>query len=308
MDASAAAARAGGCCGSCGPRPAGGHRSRVPARARGSGAGGCGAGGRVAAAHRGPPRAAAGWQAAGPAAAAGWGMSGNRRPILADWRIARVPTRRPRVRAAADGTHQPGAASSTPSAAASHPCLTGCRPSPCLPPSLPPAVRGRLRARPGPQGHHRAHREALRQLRQGWSAVRRRRPAPPDLRPRAGPALRPRRRGVRERPAPPLPLEPGAPPSALPPQLPRCRPVQQQSRGACPPQAGTAGAGLLHRTTQHTHARALTLTPHPSPPGARVQIPTFGFLYVAGYIGYVGREYLNIVKGAPPPARCCCCC
>jgi photosystem I subunit 3 len=26
------------------------------------------------------------------------------------------------------------------------------------------------------------------------------------------------------------------------------------------------------------------------------QIPTFGFLYVAGYIGYVGRNYLNIVK------------
>ena len=26
------------------------------------------------------------------------------------------------------------------------------------------------------------------------------------------------------------------------------------------------------------------------------QIPTFGFLYVAGYIGYVGRSYLNIVR------------
>lgn len=30
-----------------------------------------------------------------------------------------------------------------------------------------------------------------------------------------------------------------------------------------------------------------------------VFIPTFGFLYVAGYIGYVGREYLNIVKAGP---------
>jgi hypothetical protein len=27
-----------------------------------------------------------------------------------------------------------------------------------------------------------------------------------------------------------------------------------------------------------------------------VQIPTFGFLYVAGWIGYVGRLYLNAVR------------
>jgi photosystem I subunit 3 len=27
-----------------------------------------------------------------------------------------------------------------------------------------------------------------------------------------------------------------------------------------------------------------------------LQIPTFGFLYVAGWIGYVGRLYLNKVK------------
>lgn len=32
-------------------------------------------------------------------------------------------------------------------------------------------------------------------------------------------------------------------------------------------------------------------------------IPTFGFLYVAGYIGYVGRTYLNLVKGAAKPVE-----
>ena len=32
-----------------------------------------------------------------------------------------------------------------------------------------------------------------------------------------------------------------------------------------------------------------------------VQIPPVGFLYVAGWIGYVGREYLNIVKGEKKP-------
>ena len=31
------------------------------------------------------------------------------------------------------------------------------------------------------------------------------------------------------------------------------------------------------------------------------QIPTIGFLYVAGYIGSVGREYLNIVKKEKKP-------
>ncbi len=32
-----------------------------------------------------------------------------------------------------------------------------------------------------------------------------------------------------------------------------------------------------------------------------MQIPTFGFLYVAGYIGYVGRQYLIAVKGGAKP-------
>lgn len=32
-----------------------------------------------------------------------------------------------------------------------------------------------------------------------------------------------------------------------------------------------------------------------------VLIPTIGFLYIAGYIGSVGREYLNIVKGEKKP-------
>lgn len=31
------------------------------------------------------------------------------------------------------------------------------------------------------------------------------------------------------------------------------------------------------------------------------QIPTIGFLYIAGWIGYVGRQYLNIVKGEKKP-------
>ena len=32
-----------------------------------------------------------------------------------------------------------------------------------------------------------------------------------------------------------------------------------------------------------------------------LQIPTVGFLYIAGYIGFVGREYLNIVKNEKKP-------
>lgn len=32
-----------------------------------------------------------------------------------------------------------------------------------------------------------------------------------------------------------------------------------------------------------------------------LQIPTVGFLYIAGYIGSVGREYLNIVKKEKKP-------
>lgn len=31
------------------------------------------------------------------------------------------------------------------------------------------------------------------------------------------------------------------------------------------------------------------------------QIPTFGFLYVAGWIGYVGRDYLIRVRGEAKP-------
>jgi photosystem I subunit 3 len=34
-----------------------------------------------------------------------------------------------------------------------------------------------------------------------------------------------------------------------------------------------------------------------------LQIPTFGFLYIAGWIGYVGREYLNIVKKEKSPTE-----
>lgn len=32
-----------------------------------------------------------------------------------------------------------------------------------------------------------------------------------------------------------------------------------------------------------------------------MQIPTIGFLYVAGYIGHVGRTYLNAIKGEKKP-------
>lgn len=43
--------------------------------------------------------------------------------------------------------------------------------------------------------------------------------------------------------------------------------------------------------------------PHPPPknPKPQPQIPTFGFLYVAGWIGYVGRNYLNAVKSRAKP-------
>lgn len=34
-----------------------------------------------------------------------------------------------------------------------------------------------------------------------------------------------------------------------------------------------------------------------------VQIPTFGFLYVAGYIGSVGREYLKATKKEAKPMQ-----
>lgn len=34
-----------------------------------------------------------------------------------------------------------------------------------------------------------------------------------------------------------------------------------------------------------------------------VFIPTFGFLYVAGWIGYVGRNYLNLVKANAKPTE-----
>lgn len=34
-----------------------------------------------------------------------------------------------------------------------------------------------------------------------------------------------------------------------------------------------------------------------------VFIPTIGFLYVAGWIGYVGRQYLNLVRGDAKPTE-----
>ena len=34
-----------------------------------------------------------------------------------------------------------------------------------------------------------------------------------------------------------------------------------------------------------------------------VQIPTVGFLYIAGYIGYVGRSYIRLVKGEQKPTQ-----
>jgi photosystem I subunit III len=34
-----------------------------------------------------------------------------------------------------------------------------------------------------------------------------------------------------------------------------------------------------------------------------VQIPTIGFLYVAGYIGSVGRDYLQAIKGEKKPTE-----
>ena len=34
-----------------------------------------------------------------------------------------------------------------------------------------------------------------------------------------------------------------------------------------------------------------------------MQIPTIGFLYVAGYIGSVGRDYLNEIKSEKKPVQ-----
>lgn len=34
-----------------------------------------------------------------------------------------------------------------------------------------------------------------------------------------------------------------------------------------------------------------------------LQIPTLGFLYIAGYIGYVGRQYLNLIKADKPTEK-----
>lgn len=34
-----------------------------------------------------------------------------------------------------------------------------------------------------------------------------------------------------------------------------------------------------------------------------MQIPTVGFLYIAGWIGYVGRQYIMIVKGEKKPTE-----
>ena len=34
-----------------------------------------------------------------------------------------------------------------------------------------------------------------------------------------------------------------------------------------------------------------------------VQIPTVGFLYIAGYIGYVGRDYIKQVKNEKKPTE-----
>jgi photosystem I subunit 3 len=49
------------------------------------------------------------------------------------------------------------------------------------------------------------------------------------------------------------------------------------------------------------HCQCL-ITPAPPPP-LTPQIPTIGFLYVAGWIGYVGRQYLNLVKGESKPTE-----
>lgn len=34
-----------------------------------------------------------------------------------------------------------------------------------------------------------------------------------------------------------------------------------------------------------------------------LQIPTVGFLYIAGYIGYVGRDYIKSVKSEKKPTE-----
>jgi hypothetical protein len=37
--------------------------------------------------------------------------------------------------------------------------------------------------------------------------------------------------------------------------------------------------------------------------GPVMQIPTFGFLYIAGYIGHVGRAYINAIKSDAKPVQ-----
>ena len=44
-----------------------------------------------------------------------------------------------------------------------------------------------------------------------------------------------------------------------------------------------------HKVTEHTLAY--------------LQIPTVGFLYIAGYIGYVGRDYIKSVKSEKKPTE-----
>lgn len=57
---------------------------------------------------------------------------------------------------------------------------------------------------------------------------------------------------------------------------------------------GFLSQGIRTKPDQGLPVKALT-------PKPRVQIPTLGFLYVAGYIGSVGRDYLTRIKGDAKP-------
>lgn len=65
--------------------------------------------------------------------------------------------------------------------------------------------------------------------------------------------------------------------------------------------ANYSGAGLLCGTDGLPHLIADPGLALRYGHAGEVFIPTFGFLYVAGYIGYVGRNYLNAVKSEKTP-------
>jgi hypothetical protein len=75
------------------------------------------------------------------------------------------------------------------------------------------------------------------------------------------------------------------------------------SGGTCGGSSSSSSSSSSSLAALAVAAQHLTLsTPHP-PNRPQQQIPTIGFLYVAGWIGYVGRQYLNLVRGEAKPTE-----